>query len=121
MKHGKTRICVRPFPGAPAAFITNSPLHDPCSSVPHPCLSVAYSFFPLVGRTATTTHEGCLHDMPSVVMATQRFFFLASATHTFQPGASTPGNSGSRPLRLLPLNFGPRVNVRYFMSGDHVT
>ena len=45
---------------------------------------------------------------------------FASATHTFQPGASTPGNSGSRPFRLLPLNLGPRVNVRYFMSGDQV-
>src|SRR5262249_48003206 len=68
----------------------------------------------------TTTQLGCLHDLPSLVMATQRFFCFASATHTFQSGASTPRHSGSRPWRLLPLNLGPRVKVRYFMSGDQV-
>ena len=59
--------------------------------------------------------------LPSCVIGTQRLRCVASATQTFQPGASTPGNSGSRPFRLLPLNLGPRVNVRYFMSGDQVT
>src|SRR6266404_1699274 len=81
------------------------------------------SFFPsgVLRPMATTTQHGCLHDRPSVVIGTQRFFFFASATHTFQPGASTPGNSGNRPFKLFPLAFGPRVKVRYFMSGDQVT
>ena len=47
------------------------------------------------------TQLGCLHDLPSVVMATQRFFCVASATHTFQPGASTPGNSGQQASQVL--------------------
>src|SRR5438132_2702797 len=47
----------------------------------------------------TRTQLGCLHDLPSLVMATQRFFCVVSATHTFQPGASTPGNSGKSPFR----------------------
>ena len=48
------------------------------------------------------------------------FLLLVLATQMFQPGASMPGNSGSNPFKLLPLNLGPWVNVRYFMSGDHV-
>ena len=72
------------------------------------------------GLVMTMTQLGCLHDLPLRVMATHRSFRVASATHTFHPGASTPGNSGSRPLRFLPWNLGPRVKVRYFRSGDQV-
>src|SRR4051812_47251597 len=88
-----------------------------------PIVKGNHFFTPVLGAmaSATTTQDGCLHDIPSVVIATQRFFCLASATQMFHPGASTPGNSGNRPFKLLPLNLGPRVKVRYLESGDQVT
>src|SRR6266851_4816712 len=74
------------------------------------------ALFPL-----TTTQLGCLHDLPSVVSGIHRFRWAASATQTFQPGASTPGNSSSRPFRFLAVALGPRVYVMYFPSGDQMT
>jgi hypothetical protein len=46
------------------------------------------------------------------------FFFETSHTVTFQPGASTPGDSGSRPFRLLPYTLGPKLKAMNLPSGD---
>src|SRR5205823_7217569 len=68
----------------------------------------------------TNTQLGCLFDLPSVVSLTQRLRWFASATQMSQPGASTPGNSGSKFLRLFFVSLGPREYVMYFPSGDQV-